>query len=89
MKKIQFLKILQFKKRKAMAIFTKIYLGSQGNNSSYHNFILSSGLKFNKVDIEMNLIKEKSNCFILSGLCLGKNEHQRNQNSNKSFGTQL
>ncbi len=69
-------KSFTIQKTKSKGYFYKSILGSQGNNSSYHNFILSSGLKFNKVDIEMNLIREKSNCFILSGLGLGKNEHQ-------------
>ena len=40
------------------------------------HFILSSGLVFNKIDQNISLTKENSNCFILSGLCLGKNEHQ-------------
>ena len=56
--------------------FYKNISGSQGYNSSYQNFILSSGLKFNKTEIDMNLEKENSNCFILSGLCLGQDEHQ-------------
>ena len=30
----------------------------------------------NKFEIDMNLEKEKGNCFILSGLCLGNEEHQ-------------
>ena len=59
-----------------MVIFIKIYQGTQDYNSSYQNFILSSGLKFNKIEINMNLEKEKSNCYILSGLSLGKEEHQ-------------
>ena len=59
-----------------MVIFIKIYQVSQDYNSSYQNFILSSGLKFNKIEIDMDLEKEKSNCHILSGLNLGKDEHQ-------------
>ena len=42
--------------------------GTQDYNSSYQNFILSSGLKFNKIEIDMNLEEEKSSCYILSGL---------------------
>ena len=56
--------------------FYKNIFGSQGKNSSYQNFLLTSGLRLNKVEIDMNLKKENSNCFILSGLCLGKGEHQ-------------
>ena len=35
----------------------------------------------------MDLEKENSNCYILSGLILGKEEHQEIKNSNKSLGT--
>ena len=37
---------------------------------------MTSGLKFNKVEIDMNFEKENSNCFILSGLNLKLGEHQ-------------
>ncbi len=63
-------------KTKSNGFFYKNISGSQGYNSSYQNFILSSGLKFNKIDINMNLEKENSNCYILAGLSLGKAEHQ-------------
>ena len=63
-------------KSKSNGYFYKNIKGSQGYNSSYQNFILSSGLKFNKIEIDMNLEKENSNCYILSGLSLGKEEHQ-------------
>jgi Fe-S cluster assembly protein SufD len=46
------------------------------NNSSYQNFILTSGLKFNKSEIEVSLNKEESNCSILSALNISENEHQ-------------
>ena len=45
-------------------------------NSDYTNLIFSSGLKFNKLDIECDLIEENSRCNILSALFLKKNEHQ-------------
>jgi len=63
-------------KTKSSGYFYKNITGSQAYNSSYQNFILSSGLKFNKIEINMNLEKENSNCYILSGLSLGKEEHQ-------------
>ncbi len=63
-------------KTKSNGFFYKNIYGSQGYNSSYQNFILTSGLKLNKFEIDMNLEKEKGNCFILSGLCLGNEEHQ-------------
>ena len=70
------LKSIILQKNKSNGFFYKNISGSQGNNSSYQNFILSSGLKFNKIEIDMNLEKENSNCYILSSLCLGKAEHQ-------------
>ena len=69
------LKKIIIQNTKSNGFFYKYIFGSQGYNSSYQNFILTSGLKFNKTEIDMNLEKENSNCFILSGLCLGDNEH--------------
>ena len=63
-------------KAKSDGYFYKNIIGSQDYNSSYQNFILSSGLKFNKLDIDINLEKENCNCYILSGLNLGRDEHQ-------------
>ncbi len=70
------LKSVTIQKTKSNSFFYKNIFGSQGYDSSFQNFILSSGLKFNKIEIDMNLKKERSNCFILSGLILGKGEHQ-------------
>ena len=70
------LKSIIIQKAKSDGYFYKNILGSQDYNSSYQNFILSSGLKFNKLDIDINLEKENCNCYILSGLSLGKDEHQ-------------
>ena len=70
------LNIITIQKTKSKGYFYKSVVGTQGYNSSYQNFILSAGLAFNKVDQNISLIKENSNCSILSGLCLGKNEHQ-------------
>ena len=46
------------------------------SGADFQNFILTSGLKFNKTEIEVNLNKEKSNCSILSALNISKDEHQ-------------
>ncbi len=70
------LKSIILQKTKSNGYFYKSISGSQEYNSSYENFILSSGLRFNKIDLEIDLNKENSNCFVLSGLCLGKTEHQ-------------
>ncbi len=69
-------KNISIQKKKSNGYFYKHISGSQGHNSSYQNFILTSGLKLNKVEIDMNLEKENSNCFILSSLFLGRGEHQ-------------
>ena len=70
------LKSITIQKTKSNGYFYKNISGTQDCNSSYQNFILSSGLKFNKIEINMDLEKENSSCYILSGLCLGKEEHQ-------------
>ncbi len=70
------LKSIIIQKTKSDGYFYKNISSFQDYNSSYQNFILSSGLKFNKLDIDINLEKENCNCHILSGLSLGKNEHQ-------------
>ena len=70
------LKNVFIQKTKSNGYFYKNISGSQGFNSSYQHFIFSSGIKFNKIDLNINLEKEKSNCYILAGLSLGKEEHQ-------------
>ena len=45
-------------------------------NSSFENYLLSSGLKFNKIDIEINLNEENSNSSVFTALNLINNEHQ-------------
>ena len=69
-------KNIMIQKTKSDGYFYKHLYGTQELNSNFQNFILTSGLKFNKVEIDMNLKKENSSCFILSGLCLGNGEHQ-------------
>ncbi len=70
------LKSIIIQKTKSNGYFYKSVAVSQGYSSTYQNFILSSGLEFNKIDQNINLYKENSSCFILSGLGLGKKEHQ-------------
>ncbi len=70
------LKTIILQKTKCNGYFYKNISGTQDYNSSYQNFILSSGLKFNKVEIDINMEKEKSSCHILSGLNLSNEEHQ-------------
>ena len=59
-----------------MVIFIKTYLDLKNIIQVIKILYLSSGLRFNKIDIDMELNKENSNCFILSGLSLRKDEHQ-------------
>ena len=52
------LKSIILQKTKSNGYFYKNISGIQDYNSSYQSFILSSGLKFNKIEINMNLEKE-------------------------------
>tara|TARA_Y100000591_G_scaffold321328_1_gene336223 strand:- start:352 stop:1596 length:1245 start_codon:yes stop_codon:yes gene_type:complete len=45
-------------------------------DSSFENYLLTTGLKFNKLDFEINQNDENSKCSIFSGLNLTNNEHQ-------------
>jgi len=67
---------LHIQSNKSDGFFHKFLKSKLCSNSNYSNFIFSSGLKFNRLDIECNLVGEKANCNILSGLFLKKNEHQ-------------
>jgi len=55
---------------------TKFSKNKLSLNSDYSSLIFSSGLKFNKLDIECDLIEENCRCNILSALFLKQNEHQ-------------
>jgi Fe-S cluster assembly protein SufD len=67
---------IYIQKSKSSGHFYRHTQANLENNSNYHNFILTSGLKFNKSEIEINLNKEKGNCSILSALNIVENEHQ-------------
>ena len=45
-------------------------------NSNYNNYILTSGLKFNKIEFDIELNDDNSNCEIYSALNLKENNHQ-------------
>ena len=45
------------------------------SNSNYTNFILNSGLKFSKLDLELDLIGENSECNLKSALFLKDSTH--------------
>jgi Fe-S cluster assembly protein SufD len=56
--------------------FCKYVKGSLEGGSNYENYILSSGLKLNKIEIEINLNEESSSCSIYSALNLLEDQHQ-------------
>ncbi len=76
LKKNSKVKNLVIQSNKSNGFFHKFSKSKLSFNSDYSNFIFSSGLKFNKIDIECDLIEENSKCNILSALCLNKEEHQ-------------
>ena len=61
---------------KCNGYFYKYLKSDLEKNSTFENYLLSSGLKFNKLDIEINLNEENSNCSVFSALNLINKEHQ-------------
>ena len=70
------LKNLYVQHNKSEGFFHKFLRSKLFFKSDYSNLIFSSGLKFNKLDIECDLMQENCTCNILSALFLNKNEHQ-------------
>ena len=60
LKKTQHLKTFRYKKTKSNGYFYKYIFGKQDYGSSFQNFLLTSGLKFNKVELDVNLEKKKT-----------------------------
>ena len=67
---------IYLQKNKSDGFFHKFLKSNISVNSEYSNLIFSSGLKFNKFDIECDLDGENAKCNILSGLFLNNREHQ-------------
>ena len=61
---------------KCNCYFYKYIKSDLEKNSNFENYFLSSGLKFNKLDIEINLNEENSNSRVFSALNLINKEHQ-------------
>ena len=76
LKKNAKLKNLYVQSNKSEGFFHKFLRNKLYFKSDYSNLIFSSGLKFNKLDIECDLIEENCECNILSALFLNKDEHQ-------------
>jgi len=70
------LKNLYIQSNKNDGFFHKFLKSELSFNADYSNLIFSSGLKFNKLDIECDLLERNCNCNILAALFLNKNEHQ-------------
>ena len=70
------LKNILIQDSKSNGHFYKYIKGSLESGSNYENYILSSGLKFNKIEIEINLNKANSSCSIYSALNLLEEQHQ-------------
>ena len=76
LKKNSKFKNLFVQSNKSNGFFYKFLKNKLSLNTDYTSLIFSSGLKFNKIDIECDLIEEKSKCNIFSALFLKKYEHQ-------------
>ena len=70
------LKNILIQNSKSNGHFYKYINGSLEDSSNYENYILSSGLKLNKIEIELNLNKDNSSCGIYSALNLLEDQHQ-------------
>ena len=62
--------------KKSEGFFYKFLKNNLSFNSDYTCFIFSSGPRFNKLDLEFDLLDEKCNCKVFSALFLNNNEHQ-------------
>ena len=66
---------LYLQNSKSDGFFYKFLKNNLSFNSDYLCFIFSSGPKFNKLDLELDMLDEKSSCKVLSALFLNKKEH--------------
>ena len=69
-------KNIYLQKKKSNGFFHKFLKNRLYFNSDYSSLIFSSGLKFNKLDIQCDLVGEMIKCNILSALFLNESEHQ-------------
>jgi Fe-S cluster assembly protein SufD len=75
-KKDSLLKNILVNSSKCNGYFYKYITSDIKKNSTFENYLLPSGLKFNKLDIEINLNEENSNSSVFSALNLINKEHQ-------------
>ena len=69
-------KNISIQDNKSNGYFHKFSKNKLLSNSNYTSFIFSSGLKFNKLDIECDLEGKNSECNVQSALFLNTDEHQ-------------
>ena len=70
------LKNILINNSKCNGYFYKYAKSDLDKNSNFENYLISSGLKFNKLDIEINLNEEHAKSSVFSALNLVRNEHQ-------------
>ena len=76
LKKNSKFKKLYIQDKKSDGYFHKFLKNELYSNSDYSSLIFSSGLKFNKLDFECDLLEKNCKCDILSALFLKNNDHQ-------------
>ena len=70
------LKTISIQSNKSNGYFHKFSKNKLKSDSTYSNFIFSSGLRFNKQDLEFDLEGENSECNLRSASFLNGNDHQ-------------
>ena len=70
------LKNILIQKSKSNGHFYKNIKSTLEAGAKYENFILSSGLRLNKIEIEVNLNEDNSSCGVYSALNLVEDQHQ-------------
>ena len=81
LKKDSILKNIFINKERCNSYFHSYLKNDLEQNTNLDNYILSTGLKFNKIDIEINLNEEHAKSSIFSALSLGSEEHQEIKSS--------
>ena len=81
LKKDSILKNIFINKERCNCYFHSYLKNDLEQNTNLDNYILSTGLKFNKIDIEINLNEEYAKSSIFSALSLGSEEHQEIKSS--------
>jgi Fe-S cluster assembly protein SufD len=81
LKKDSNLKNIFINKNRCNCYFHDYLKSDLEQNTNLDNYILSTGLKFNKIDIEINLNEEHAKSSIFSALSLGSEEHQEIKSS--------